>query len=98
MQQRSISHDQAQAIALQALTFLADDPTRMAHFLSVSGLNPDDLRQALTQPDFQAGVLTHIVSDEQLLLVFTSSQGLQPETVMKAQVLLAGRAQEYQST
>lgn len=95
---KSLSLDAAQAIALEAISFLAADPSHLAYFLQETGMGPADLREALTEQSFQAGVLTHLMSDEQLLLTFSSSHGITPETIELAHGTLSGRAQEYQST
>ncbi|MEL7047664.1 MAG: DUF3572 domain-containing protein [Pseudomonadota bacterium] len=90
--------DAAEAIALEAVNFLAQDPARLAHFLQETGMGPADLKQSITEKSFQAGVLTHLMADEQLLLTFTSGRGIEPEIIERAQGMLSGRAQEYQST
>lgn len=98
MRHQMIGPDEAQSIALQALGFLAEDPARIHHFLDASGLDPQDLRALVSDRDFLAGLLSYLVADEQLLLVFAAHAGHQPETVCAASDILAGRAQEMRST
>jgi hypothetical protein len=80
----------AESVAVQALTFLTQEPERLGSFLALSGLGPDSIRAAASQPDFLAGVLDHIAGDERLLLDFAAGTGLSPQDIEKAQAMLAG--------
>jgi len=80
----------AQHLAIQALASLAEEPERLGRFLAVSGLGPESLRTAAREPGFLAGVLDHIVSDENLLVAFADHVGIDPKTVMRARSALAG--------
>lgn len=73
-----VSSEEAEVIALKALAFLANDPERLSRFLALSGMGPDDIRQAAGSHDFQAGLLNHLLQDESLLLTFTAQEGLDP--------------------
>ena len=85
----SLSHrDAAEALALQALAFLARDPDRIARFLADAGIGPDQLRQAAGEPGFLRAVLDHLMSDEPLLLVFSEETGLKPTAVPTARRVL----------
>ncbi len=87
--------ERAQAIALDALGYLAADPERIEAFLSLSGLDPANLRAAAAQPGFLAGVLDHLATDERLLVAFAASAGLNPADVERARQLLAGPPGEW---
>ena len=80
----------AESIAVQALTFLATEPTRLARFLAVSGLEPDSIRAAAAEPGFLAGVLDHLGADETLLVAFAAEAGIAPAEVDRARAALAG--------
>ncbi len=82
--------DEAEALALQALAFLASEPERIEPFLSTTGLNPSNLRQAAGEPGFLAAVLDHIGSSDSLLLEFAGNLRLNPEIVADARRVLAG--------
>lgn len=84
------SVDEAERIALQALTFLAEDGVRLGRFLSLTGIGPEDLRASAGERHVLAAVLGHLLEDESLLLVFISGNGLAPETVAKAHRLISG--------
>lgn len=87
-----LNYDAAEAIALQGLTFLASDSTRLARFLGLTGIVPADLRAWAEKPRLQAAVVEHLLADESLLLVFTSETGTDPGTLGPAFALLQGAA------
>jgi len=77
-------------IALKFLTYLASDPEQLGRFMALTGISPQDLRQGIQDPAFQAGALDFALSDESLLLAFAANAGLKPEAVMKARSRLPG--------
>ena len=76
-------------MAIEALRFLSEQPNRLIRFMQLSGVEPAELVAKATQPGLQAAILAHLMSDESLLLVFTSETGLAPERIAPAQALLA---------
>jgi hypothetical protein len=84
--------DRAETIALSALAFLADDPPRLGRFLALTGLGPAELKEKAHAPRILAAVLTYLLQDESLLLVFAASHGIAPEHIAPAQTLLEERA------
>lgn len=78
----------AQEVAVAALSFLAADGERLVRFLSETGLSPANLREAAGRPDFGAGVLSYIMSDEPLLIAFAEAQQLDPKHVVSAFAIL----------
>jgi|ERR1043165_5239154 hypothetical protein len=80
----------AEAIALQGLTFLAEDATRMLRFLKLTGLEPGEVRARAGTVELSLAVLEHLAGDESLLLVFAASRGVAPESVSRAVALLDG--------
>lgn len=87
---QTLTLDDAEAIALRALAFLAEEPKRLGRFLALSGYQPAELAEAATTGAVQAAVLDYLLGDESLLLVFASSAGLRPEAVPSARALLDG--------
>jgi Protein of unknown function (DUF3572) len=83
-----LTADDAEAIAIQALAFLAGDVGRMERFLSLTGIGPDDLRRAGDDGSILAGVLEYILGDEPQLLEFTANASLPPEQIQLAWDLL----------
>jgi hypothetical protein len=84
----------AEAVAIQALSFIAADAERLGKFLAVSGIGPERIRAAAREPDFLAGVLDHVAGEEALLRAFAEEAGLAPQEVMRARAALAGRTWE----
>lgn len=84
------SNDQAEALAIAALGYLASDPERLEPFLSLTGLDPANLRAAAASPGFLAGVLDHLCGNESLLLAFAANCGHDPADIARAQARLVG--------
>src|SRR5499433_3948160 len=84
----------AEALAIAALGFIAGEPDRLGRFLAVTGIGPDSIRAAAREPRFLAGVLDHVAADEQLLLAFAAEHEIDPDALMRARELLAGRRWE----
>ena len=80
----------AEALAIQALTFIAGDSERLGRFLAVTGIGPAEIRGVAREPGFLAGVMDHLASDERLLLAFCSETGISPADVTKANAALGG--------
>ena len=66
------AREAAEALAIQALNFLATEPQRLSRFLALSGLAPESIRAAAAESGFLAGVLAHLGEDEALLLAFAA--------------------------
>lgn len=81
---RQKAQESAEAIAVEALSFIAADPERLSRFLSLSGLEVVNLRRASAQEGFLAGVMAHLASDEALLLEFAAACGRRPEDMAAA--------------
>ncbi len=84
------TREAAEALAVQALNFLAQDPARLARFLALSGLDAGTIRSAAAESGFLAGVLAHLGEDESLLVAFAAEAGVAPAEVDRARRVLAG--------
>jgi Protein of unknown function (DUF3572) len=82
--------DAASALAIMALTFIAEEPERLGRFLALSGIGPESIRDAAREPGFLLGVLDHVASDEALLVAFAGHSGFDPEDIGRARDVLAG--------
>ena len=82
--------DWAQSLAIEALGFLAGDIERLEPFMSLTGVDPGNLREVAAQPSFLVAVLDHLAGDESLLLAFAANAGRDPADVEKARQTLAG--------
>lgn len=87
---RSASREAAETLAIQALGFLAGEPERLAAFLAVTGIASEDIRAAAREPGFLAGVLDHMLGDENLLIAFADGAGIDPSGVARARHALGG--------
>ena len=85
-----VTRESAEMLAIQALSFIAEEPERLSRFLAITGLEAQSLRDAAREPNFLLGVLDHLAGDERLLTEFASLHELTPETVTRARDLLAG--------
>jgi hypothetical protein len=86
------TREEAEAIALQGLAFLAEEPGRLQHFVTVTGIAPKELRERADTPELLTAVLEHLARDESLLLVFVAGRGIAPEAITPAIVLLQAGA------
>lgn len=80
--------EDAETLALTALAFLAEDGPRLGRFLSLTGMDPGELRAHAGTRQTQAAILEHMLADESLLLVFAASRGIKPETLAPALSIL----------
>ena len=95
--QGRIRREEAEALALAALAFLAAEAERLDQFLALTGLNPNNFREAAAEPGFLAAVLDHLAGNDRLLLAFSAEQGHDPLTIMQARLALGG-ASPWDST
>ena len=85
-----LDKDAAEMLAIQAFAFIGEEPQRLAGFLHSSGLAIEQIRDAAGEPGFLAGVLEHMLGDENLLVAFAASAGVDPAAVGQARAALAG--------
>lgn len=89
-QRTPLAPEVAEAVAIQALSFIAREPERLGRFLAVTGIGPAEIRTASREPGFLAGVLEYLISDEALLTAFAADAGLRPDDPAKAHAALGG--------
>ena len=78
----------AEIVAVQALTFIASDPARLGAFLAESGIGPETLRTAATEPHFLASVLDFVLRDDATVKAFASASQLHPTNIAAARQAL----------
>jgi len=88
------AHKEAEALAIQALTFIVGDGERLGRFLAVTGIGPSEIRAAACEPGFLGGVLDYVASDERLIADFASEAGLDPADIERGRAILAGNPWE----
>lgn len=80
----------ARELALKLVVFLSDRPDLTARLLQGSGLGPQDLRQAITDPDTCISLLDFLLEDDSRVLEFAQHAGIRPQEVLTARTALSG--------
>ncbi len=88
--QRSLTVEVAEALAIQALTFIAEDGDRLGRFLAITGIGPAEIRAASAEPGFLAGVLDYVAGDEKMVTEFAAAAGIDPSHIGAARAALGG--------
>ncbi|KAA2243951.1 DUF3572 domain-containing protein [Salinarimonas soli] len=78
-----------ESLAIEALGFLAGEPQRLMRFLNLTGLEPENVRDAARSPGFLAAVLDYVAGDETLLVACSQALDRTPETIVAAQRALS---------
>ena len=87
--QRHDPREVAEIVAIQALSFIAGQPERLGIFLAESGLGPETLRSAASDPQFLVSVLDFILRDDETVKAFSASSEHHPTTIAAAREALA---------
>ena len=74
----------AEIVAVQALGFIAGEPERLGLFLAESGIGPETLRTAATDPQFLASVLDFVMRDDATVKAFAAASQLHPTNIAAA--------------
>ncbi|MBB4066704.1 DUF3572 domain-containing protein [Gellertiella hungarica] len=77
-------------LAVAILGWLANEPDMLSRFLALSGLGPHDLRPAMADPGFHAGLLDFIMQHEPTLVAFAAASGYTPEQIADAWHRISG--------
>ncbi len=85
-----MSGEEAEALALRAVAFLAAEPERFGRFLALTGLGPAEIRTQVKDPAFLGAVLDYLLGDEILLLAFCAAENVDPNLPGVARVRLPG--------
>jgi hypothetical protein len=81
---------QAEALAVQALAWMASNPDLIGRFLAMTGAGPADLRVRAAEPEFLGFVLDFLLSDEAALVAFAADASIRPDLPMRARIALPG--------
>lgn len=81
---REAEREAAEALAVEALGFIAADPELLPRFLAITGIEARDIRRAAASRGFLAGVLQFIAAHEPTLLRFSEQTGNAPASVTLA--------------
>lgn len=80
----------AEALALQALAFIAGDEDRLGRFLAASGFGPAELRARVSDPTTLGFVLDFLLGDEEAVIAFAAEQQIDPAVPARARAMLPG--------
>jgi uncharacterized protein DUF3572 len=78
----------AEIVAVQALGFIAGDPTRLGAFLAETGIGPQSLRAAAADPQFLVSVLDFVLRDDLTVKAFAKQSELHPTNIAAAREVL----------
>lgn len=73
-----------QETAVAVLGWLAGEPDMLSRFLALTGIEPGQMRSAVANPGFLAGMLDFLMAHEPTLMSFCEATGTTPETVVAA--------------
>ncbi len=85
----------AEALALEALAWIAAQDDALGAFLGASGLAPGEVRARAAEPEFLGFVLDFLMQDEAMLCAFAAAAGVSPEAPMRARAALPGGADPH---
>lgn len=80
----------AEALAIQALSFIATDGDRLGRFLAITGIGPGEIRAAAREPGFLVGVLDYLAGDDRLMTAFAAECAIDPADIVRAHAALGG--------
>jgi hypothetical protein len=89
----SLTKEQAEAIGVAGLSYLAAEPERIGRFLAVTGLGPENIRAAAKEPSFLPALLDYLLANEHELVAFAAEMDLEPGSIIAARNLLAPPAE-----
>lgn len=73
-----------QETAIAVLGWLANEPDMFGRFLALTGVEPAQVRNAINEPAFLAGMLDFLMNHEPTLLTFCEASGIPPAAVAAA--------------
>ena len=78
----------AEIVGIQALSFLAADSARLGAFLVETGIGPETLRKAASDPQFLVSVLDFVLRDDATVKAFAEASQLHPTNIAAARQVL----------
>lgn len=87
--------ESAEAVALQALTWLVGNDDLLPVFLGSTGASLSDLAKGANDPVLLASVLDFVLMDDAWVVACCDAQGLPYETIMAARAAFPGGQQTH---
>lgn len=75
---------------LNVIAHLGESEGMLERLTLESGLLPNQLRDEMTQPEVQAGIIDFLLSDEPLLIQFCENHRILPAEIWKIRLKLPG--------
>ena len=91
--QKDTTGQDAEVLSIAILSWLAGEPELLSRFLSLTGVDPSDLRAAAGNRGFLAGLVEFLMGHEPTLMAFCEATGTKPEQVVLAHASFGGTAQ-----
>jgi hypothetical protein len=85
MRTNETNKDDAVATALMALAWVLGEDERAGRLMALTGLDPGDLRERISDNAVLSAVLNFLASHESDLIACASAIGIKPETLIIAQ-------------
>jgi hypothetical protein len=85
---RGLSTNDAEVLAISALTETISDERRARRFLDLSGIDTDDLRRGAGEPTLLAAVLRFLEAHEPDLIDVAAALDVKPEQLVAAREAL----------
>ena len=89
------SEEESFALALQVVAWALSDQTRAERLLSLTGLDPQTLRENLTQPATLRAMLDFVLDHEPDLMACADAIGVKPGDIAAARHGLAPREGDW---
>ena len=80
----------AQTVALKALSFIANCDGALERLMELSGLDGQTLRAQAAEPEFLTSLLDFLLADEGLLVGFCDAESVDSKAVHMARHILGG--------
>ena len=84
-----VAKTDAEMVAVNALSFIVGEPELLNRFLSLTGLDPAEIRHSAAEPGFLVGVLDFLMDHESFLIVYATSIEWPPERIRAARHVLS---------
>lgn len=92
-----MTKEQAETLALQALSYIIGNTTLCVRFLDLTGLQPSDFNTRMTDSDFLGAILDFLLGHEPDLIEFCAGLSIDPQNPARASALLSGPASHHWS-
>lgn len=77
-----------QTLALRAIGWIVAEPGRVERFLTLTGLDPDQLRAGLGDPGVLSATLDYLMSHEPDLIACAEALGETPDAIVAARQVI----------